>query len=438
MARVLDSEEGFRSLVAESATRDDLGRLSWLWLARPERWEDELDRILEDEQLAREITDRERALEARLEVAEREATALKEDLAQAHAEHSRLAAETDRVRRVGADAATARRAAEQSLSEALAEKARLEAALAHLGDRLRASEQSVERLRVDAAEARRRSDAASADLRSLRLSVDELTQERERSTAAHRLVAEEAVSARRAAADALFEVLRARALLDSELEGLALALGVDTHSRNRAGTEAVSGAPGFEELGFGQRGAGEGPTGASPGEPGTADERHVVPRGPRRVPVALPPAVLDESDAAAAHLVRSPRVVLIVDGYNVALRSWPGGGLPDLRDRLVNALAELAIRLQIPVRVYFDGNDVGGRVPPPPAARPWMSVHFTDSDREADEEIVGAISALDPDLPVVVATDDGQVRKDSAALGANVISVGQLLSVIGRRASQSG
>ena len=169
-------------------------------------------------------------------------------------------------------------------------------------------------------------------------------------------------------------------------------------------------------------------------EPGTSDGQ----RGPLRRRIALPPALLDDSTEAASQMLRAPGAVLMVDGYNVALSSWPGHDLPDLRDRLLSALAELVVRVRIPVTVYFDGEGEGGRQAPPAVARPWMRVYFSASSREADEEIVSAIEALDPDVAVVVATDDTQVRRDAAGLGASVISVDQLLGVLGRRSRPTG
>ena len=50
----------------------------------------------------------------------------------------------------------------------------------------------------------------------------------------------------------------------------------------------------------------------------------------------------------------------------------------------------------------------------------------------ADDVIVELVSSLPADRPVVVATNDGEVRAGARAGGANVISSEQLLAVARR------
>lgn len=125
-------------------------------------------------------------------------------------------------------------------------------------------------------------------------------------------------------------------------------------------------------------------------------------------------------------------MLLVVDGYNVTISSWPHLELPRQRQRLVDALAELAMRTGTTVDVIFDGADTGGRIRPPPAARHRVRVSFSPEDVEADEMIVDLVEALDFSQPVVVATDDRRVRDEVSRRGGNVISVAQLLAVLGR------
>ena len=166
-----------------------------------------------------------------------------------------------------------------------------------------------------------------------------------------------------------------------------------------------------------------GPSGAKRLRAGQAERRH---------PVSLPPAVFDDSFEAGEYLVRVGGMQLIVDGYNVTICSWPHLDLPQQRQRLVDALAELAMRTGISVNVVFDGLDAGGRVRPPTAARRQVRVTFSPEGVDADEVIVDLVDQLDYSRPVVVATDDRRVRDDVSGRGANVISVVQLLAVLGR------
>jgi predicted RNA-binding protein with PIN domain len=158
----------------------------------------------------------------------------------------------------------------------------------------------------------------------------------------------------------------------------------------------------------------------------------------RRRPVALPPAVFDDSAEAASHLVRVAGILLIVDGYNVTMASWPNLELSRQRHQLVDALAELAMRAGTLVQVVFDGADVAGRFGAPPAARRLMRVTFSPEGIEADQVIMDLVDRLDPGQAVVVATNDRRLQEGVRRRGGNVITVAQLLAVIGRTGDASG
>jgi predicted RNA-binding protein with PIN domain len=158
----------------------------------------------------------------------------------------------------------------------------------------------------------------------------------------------------------------------------------------------------------------------------------------KRLPAPLPPAVFDESPEAARHLVRLPGSVLVVDGYNVTISSWPGADLPMQRRRLIDSLFELVMRAGTEVVVIFDGVDEGNRLQLPSSVRGRMRVRFTSSEIEADQVIIDSVDSLPVERPIVVATDDRRVRETVAQRGANVISVDQLLAVIGRAPNGTG
>jgi predicted RNA-binding protein with PIN domain len=157
----------------------------------------------------------------------------------------------------------------------------------------------------------------------------------------------------------------------------------------------------------------------------------------RRRPVPLPPAIFDDSVEAAAHLVRVPSILLIVDGYNVTMTSWPHLELSRQRHQLVDALAELAMRVGTLVQVVFDGADMEGRFGPPANARRLMRVTFSPDGVEADEVIMDVVDHLDPSQAVVVATNDRELQDGVRRRGGNVITVAQLLAVIGRTGAAS-
>jgi predicted RNA-binding protein with PIN domain len=451
MCRVVDTDDTFRSEVASAADEEDLGRLAWLWLTRPEGWRDELDGILTEERRVRELSEREQELTSRLDSTEKKLDLSRRELEDTRKANDDLLAESDRLRKVAGDHAASGRALQARISELEAANKAASSASTKALERVRVLEGEKEDLLAAILAARVSTQEAESERDRLARQVSQLVADKQESTAANRLVAEEALAARRAAAGALVRVLEARATLEAAIDAAADELGVpqvrpggdpggDPGERSLAGsgsTTSRSRDPEFvgeDASGVGQPGLASWSTAPSEWEPG---KQGYWTRAVRRR-LDLPPAILDDSPEAAGYLVRAPGAVLIVDGYNVALTSWPGVDLPSSRDRLVSALAELAVRVKIPVSVYFDGNEEGGRVPPPAVARPWLKVYFSASSREADEDIVSAIEALDQEVAVVVATDDGQVRSDSGDLGANVISVGQLLAVLGRRAGPSG
>lgn len=160
------------------------------------------------------------------------------------------------------------------------------------------------------------------------------------------------------------------------------------------------------------------------------------PHRSRRRPLALPPAVFEDSQEAATHLVR-PGVLLLVDGYNVSFHAWPGEALGPQRHRLITALAELAARSGAAVRVIFDGDDHEAFPPVPGMARSAVRVAFSSPGVDADEVIIEAVDQHPADGAVVVATDDRRVQNEVKKRGANVLTTPQLLGLL-RRADQKG
>jgi predicted RNA-binding protein with PIN domain len=121
-------------------------------------------------------------------------------------------------------------------------------------------------------------------------------------------------------------------------------------------------------------------------------------------------------------------VLLVVDGYNVAKLGWPELTLAEQRARLLDALDELAARYGTDVHVVFDGADVAQI----PVRRPYLRVEFSPPGVKADDVIVQLTEDLPSERPVVVATNDGEVRAGTRAAGGNVISSEQLLGVARR------
>jgi predicted RNA-binding protein with PIN domain len=152
---------------------------------------------------------------------------------------------------------------------------------------------------------------------------------------------------------------------------------------------------------------------------------------PRRVPLRLPGGIFDDSVEAAEHLLRSPDVALVVDGYNVTMTGWPTLAAAEQRRRLVGALAEVAARTSTEIDIVFDGADIGA-VPVPAPVRSLVHVRFSPAGVEADDVVLDLVAHLPPARPVVVASSDNRVRDGARALGANVVHARQLLDALRR------
>jgi predicted RNA-binding protein with PIN domain len=96
------------------------------------------------------------------------------------------------------------------------------------------------------------------------------------------------------------------------------------------------------------------------------------------------------------------------------------------------------MRLGTLVQVVFDGADVAGRFGPPPAARRLMRVTFSPEGVDADAIIVELLDQLNSAQGVVVATNDRQLQEGVRRRGGNVMTVAQLMAVVGRTGNSSG
>jgi predicted RNA-binding protein with PIN domain len=158
-------------------------------------------------------------------------------------------------------------------------------------------------------------------------------------------------------------------------------------------------------------------------KPDTSENERRRPRAQPRVP---PGMVEDDPDALDA-MLRTPRAVLVVDGYNVSMLAWGDVPPAQQRDRLLSAVSELQLRTRARIILVFDGADVGSVLPP---RRPGVRVVFSPEGEEADAVVVRQALDLPVEVPVVVASSDGWVGKHARESGAKVVSSETLLRAI--------
>ncbi|MGZ8752524.1 MAG: NYN domain-containing protein [Acidimicrobiia bacterium] len=149
----------------------------------------------------------------------------------------------------------------------------------------------------------------------------------------------------------------------------------------------------------------------------------------RRAELAPPPGLMAEAPEAIDAMLRRRGIAVVVDGYNVSMTAWPELSVGEQRDRLVSALAEMALRTRAGVTVVFDGADVG-RVTPP--RRPGVRVVFSPAGEKADPVVVREIAALPLLTPVLAVSSDQWVRVHSEQQGARAVGSEAFLAALRR------
>ncbi|MGH8978635.1 MAG: NYN domain-containing protein, partial [Acidimicrobiia bacterium] len=122
-------------------------------------------------------------------------------------------------------------------------------------------------------------------------------------------------------------------------------------------------------------------------------QRRLAPEKPlaKRAAPHIPQGVVAASPIGLETMLKTARVVLVVDGYNVTKRAWPDASAADQRERLGIAMTELHRRLRCQVCCVFDGDGSGPRGP---IRRGGVRVVFSDANEEADEVVLREVQAL--------------------------------------------
>jgi len=138
-----------------------------------------------------------------------------------------------------------------------------------------------------------------------------------------------------------------------------------------------------------------------------------------RRPVRLGRGLRIDTVAGVQWLVRRPGAMVFIDGYNVTMLAWPAMSAAEQRDRLEQGCAKVAMDAGTVV-IVFDGEGAGGR--PARSVGSSVRVRYTDTDTEADDEILHLVAQVPLGQPVIVVSNDRRVVDGAAALGANTVS----------------
>jgi predicted RNA-binding protein with PIN domain len=305
-----------------------------------------------------------------------------------------------------------------------------------------AAEQKAERLGVDLREERQSrrdreaqaTQAVSAAERKLGEAQRELTEARAALEAAETRVEREAAKARKSE-DELRELRRAmkeaedkqRASDPDAVAGMPVLRRDDLRALIDAADMAQRLATGLNGVADGARRLVQPQTSEPQPAPPARETPHRERR--RRAQPRVPPGMVEDDPDALDAMLRTPRAVLVVDGYNVSMLAWGDAAPAQQRDRLLSAISELQLRTRARIILVFDGADVAGVLPP---RRPGVRVVFSPEGEEADAVVVRQAIDLPVEVPVVVASSDGWVAEHARESGARVVSSATLLRALRR------
>lgn len=454
VASELDQNEDFRALVAEGLDTDEPDRASWLFLTRPAGWIEDLTMLID---VAAEESEQ-ASTEARLRESERHLATTRTALDDTRSELATAQARITELQSQISDLRSAITDAEGAVEE-------LQLANRRLGeDRDRA----VKNLKTTEELATARLDR----IRELQTVADTPTDDgppgsgsvttTPRDTTAERSGKDDAVSTpvvdpnavgdgdtgdRRprsvergdvdastgdggtgdpsvdtvALAGSFRDAINALQQLGDALGSAATAIGLtDLMAGDDLSGQSAETASGRESFSQGQ---------------GRRDEQRspspTSPQRSRRTPIRLRRGAVEGSADAIEQLLSTPGVIVLVDGYNVAMAAWPGLSKTAQRDSLIRMAADAASRYGTDIHLVFDGVGDGTR-PNVTTALP-VRVHFSDSDTEADDVIIDMVAATTG--PMVVVTSDRRIIDAVRQMGANVTTSADMIDFVRGRAS---
>jgi rRNA-processing protein FCF1 len=160
-----------------------------------------------------------------------------------------------------------------------------------------------------------------------------------------------------------------------------------------------------------------------PVAPEPAAVARLAPGRPTRLPTHVAPDTTE-----AVRLLLGPGRLVLIDGYNVTRAHRADLDLEGQRTWLLQRCVTAAAALRLRPVVVFDGQRAAAARPT--VARRQVEVRFTPAGITADDELVLAVEATDE--PVVVVTDDRELRERVRASGADVVGTTAFLGVVGR------
>ncbi|MFM7060848.1 MAG: hypothetical protein ACKOZL_06665 [Actinomycetes bacterium] len=362
---------------------------------------------------AAQVSDDERADEVRaaLEMAEQAEEGARRARDELAAMGTRLERADDDVRRVRAEAEAARARAEQAEEAARRAQGACE-------DAERRFQSAEHRLREERAEADARMAGPRHELEQARSRITELAAEL--ASYERRLVqadADRAIAVDRARAAELEIEETKRGRLPAH-ERIALADAASLARRLSARLDELT-PPEVAPT----RAA---PVVADPAVRAPEPASRTAPPGPRpapRIPVGMRADTVEGIDA----ILRTPRLVVVVDASPAARAAWPSERAGEQRKHLVAALRALHSRYRCDLVAVFLGDDLE---PPAKLGKPGVKAVLTEPGEAVEALILREVAAVPASVPVLVISSDGHVPAEVGRLGATTVAVEPFLAAL--------
>lgn len=169
------------------------------------------------------------------------------------------------------------------------------------------------------------------------------------------------------------------------------------------------------------------PPSATPTADRIVERRGAEQAGPRpaaRIPVGLRADTAEGIDA----LLRTPRLVVVVDGSAAAALVWSEESVDERRKRLVAALRALHARYRCDLDAVFsvDEGEPVGRV-----GRPGVRAVFSAAGESVGAAMARQVAAIPATVPVLAVCSDPRLAAEAGRHGATVIAVEPFRAVLG-------
>lgn len=419
--------------MADGLSEDQPDRASWLFLGRPEGWQDELTlmgEVIQEESEASDSASKLRAVQRRLDTTSAALASTRDDLAIALARIEELESELVETQDSLVPLRGELKEAKQTLTGMDAERSRivknLKASEGLANSRLetlRNLEAKVEALEVLGAPAQDDNDAQPFEV-SEALEPPEQIGSESRSVAPQPQFVQTDLIDRDALAASFTQATTALAQLMDAFEIAANVISPD------ASSVTPTGAPSVESSSPGE--AMSDPANCSPKPFGakSVEGRNRSVLANRRSLIRLTKGVLEGTPEGILQILRVPAVAVFVDGYNVSMEAWPHLSKSSQRESLLRVAGSVSARTGAVIHLVFDGTGDGSR---PSVSSPLpVRVHFSEQDAEADDLILELLDA-DPSRPALVVSSDKRVSTGALQRGANSVTSAQMLAFVNSR-----